>query len=186
MKRRFTIIIMTLIVLVLLLVGCTRASTNIEDYMNTGKRIDANAKDVMPSIEDLQVYEDVSFVYTNISLYVFESDSFVLDVKYDAKTYEKEKANVVANYNFLAEPLASPVSEGEYLIPDVEFNVNSYTFKVVSGNDDDNTQFPKSFGMIATSDDELSIAYLYFHDFDLDMISNGMEDFVADNFEYEF
>lgn len=60
----------------------------------------------------------------------------------------------------------------EILNPEYEFSINSYTFKVVAGNGKGNTQFPKSFGMIETSERKKSIAYLYFYDTDLDIIGS--------------
>ena len=46
--------------------------------------------------------------------------------------------------------------------------------------------YPKSFGMIGTSDEKKRIAYLYFYDFDLDVGEANMAQFVKDYFDYEF
>ena len=62
----------------------------------------------------------------------------------------------------------------------------SYVFQVLEGDG-----YPKSFGMIDTSDELERIAYLYFYDFDLDIIgepddNNRMSKFVESYFDYEF
>ncbi|MFR5172590.1 MAG: hypothetical protein ACLTD6_15570, partial [Clostridium paraputrificum] len=78
-----------------------------------------------------------------------------------------------------------------FLIPENEFKVNSYTFRVASGNESYTADYPKSFGMVGTSDDKKSIAYLYFYDSDLDYISKkdnrtSMLEFIKEHFDYDF
>ncbi|UOQ49824.1 hypothetical protein MUN88_07050 [Gracilibacillus caseinilyticus] len=171
--------------------GCGQtSSTAIDDYLNTGTRLDEHAKDMMPALDDLLEYEDVEYVYTHKRILLFQAHSVALIVQYDEETYEGAKEKLADHYTFLNHEISSDHSE-ETIIPDYEFAINSYTFKVAKGNEESHTHYPKSFGMIATSDEKQRIAYLYFYDFDLDYIgdeegSNAMVDFVKDYFDYDF
>jgi len=162
-----------------------------ENYLNTGKTIDSNAKDIMPELDDLPKYEDIKYRYTHKSLLIFESDSVALIVKYDDNTFESEKKKIDEQYTFLDKKIKSSFDESKYYIPEYEFSLKSYDFRVVDENDTSNTEFPKSFGMIGVSEDKKSIAYLYFYDSDLDYIGdedeeNPMANFIREYFKYKF
>lgn len=180
MKKRYFI---ALFAFILILAGCSRSSSNIGEYLNTGTPIDANSKEVMPSLTDLPEYQNIAYKYYHktILAFVFESDSVALIVKYDEETYKSEKNKLAEKYIFLDQKV------GEDIIPEYEFPYSGYDFKVVSGDEKGNTQYPKSFGMIGTSDEKKSIAYLYFYDGDLDYIGerndrHPMADFVREYF----
>ncbi|MDL4839868.1 hypothetical protein [Aquibacillus rhizosphaerae] len=182
-----TLLVITILIGVVFLFGKafgSDTSTDIEDYLNTGTNIDTRARDTMPALDNLPEYEDIEYRYTSKTMLLFQSNSVALIVTYDDKTYTKEKEKLAENYIFLTKKLNTSIAE-------YEFSVNSYIFNVVKGNEKDHTHFPKSFGMIGTSDEKQSIAYLYFHDFDLDYIGNEgdsspMTDFVNQHFDYDF
>lgn len=181
MRNKYLIVI--LIAFMLCITGCNKSSS-IENYLNSGTTIDINAKDIMPNLDELPEYENITYKYTHKTMLIFESDSVALIVKYDDETYQSEKNKLAENYIFLEDNV-------EDVIPEYEFSINSYTFKVVADNENSNTEFPKSFGMIGTSEEEKSIAYLYFYDYDLDYIGeeddrNPMANFVKEYFKYEF
>lgn len=189
MRRKYLIIIM--VVIILSITGCSRSSSNIKKYLNSGARIDTYAKDFMPAIEDLPKYKDISYRYKHKSIILFESDSMTLVVEYDDETYESEKEKLANKYNFLNEKIPSKYDEDLYFIPEYQFSINSYNFKVVEGNDKSKAEYPKSFGIIGTSDENKSIAYLYFYDQDLDYIgykeeTHPMANFVKQYFKYDF
>lgn len=148
--------------------GCTKTNTDIDDYLNSGKNIDEYAKKFMPPLEELPKYENIHYQHDNIKYAIFESDSMTLDVEYDEETYKKEKEKLDDNYEFLEDKV--PTFDGGYLIPENEFSVNSYEFRVVEDNSENGESYPKSFGMLGTSDEKNSIVYLYFFDFDIDYI----------------
>lgn len=191
MKKKYLIII--LITFILCITVYSKSRSNIKYYLNSGTSIDSIAKDIMPNLDDLPKYENIAYKYTHKSIILFQSDSVALVVKYDDKTYKSEKDKLAKKYTFLDHKITFNGSESEYIIPEYEFSVNSYTFKVVDEdvNGKGNTQFPKSFGMIGTSEKKNSIAYLYFYDTDLDLIGekndkNPMDDFVKHYFNYDF
>lgn len=182
MRKKYLIII--LIAIILCFNSCSKSSSNIKNYLNTGSTIDSYAKDIMPSLDDLPEYKDIEYKYTHKLMYIFQSDSVALIVNYDDKIYKSEKDKLAEKYTFLQE-------KDKGIIPEHEFSINSYTFRVVARNEKSNTHFPKSFGMIGTSEEKKSIAYLYFHDLDLDCIGGAdeehpMADFVKNYFDYDF
>lgn len=70
-------------------------------------------------------------------------------------------------------------------------NIENYLNSGTTIDTNSNIKFPKSFGMIGTSEEKKSIAYLYFYDFDLDYIGeknerDPMANFVKKYFEYDF
>ncbi|WFD08773.1 hypothetical protein [Tepidibacter hydrothermalis] len=182
MRKKYLIVIF--IALFFLFNSCSKSSSNIKNYLNTGTTIDSEAKDIMPNLDDLPEYKDIEYKYTHKSMYIFQSDSVALIVNYDDKIYKSEKDKLEEKYTFLEE-------KDKGIIPEHEFLINSYTFKVVARNEKSNTHYPKSFGMIGTSEEKKSIAYLYFYDFDLDCIGredeeHSMADFVNNYFDYNF
>jgi len=183
-------LIMTIITFVVFICGCSKSNTNMDTYLKSGEIIDSYAKDFMPDIKELSQYKDISYKYNKESILWYTSDAMTLVVEYDDETYKNEKEKLLDRYTFLSEKI--PFDEGGlYIIPEYEFSIDSYNFKVVEESDKDNTDYPKSFGMIGTSDEKRSIAYLYFYDFDLDYIGDkdeksSMANFVKKYFKYDF
>ena len=180
-KKFLFVTIWVIIPMLFAMTGCSKTSSIIEDYLNTGSEIDVHAKEMMPTLDNLPGYEEIEYKYTNKTILFFQSTSVALIVKYDDQTYESGKEKLAENYTFVTSATSDVTGTSEY-----EFSINSYTFKIVGGN-----EFPKSFGMIGTSDEKQSIAYLYFYDFDLDNIgeeddSNPMPNFVNQYFDYDF
>jgi hypothetical protein len=189
MKDKHLIILM--IVLILGLTGCSKSSTNIKKYLNSGAKIDTYAKDFMPALEDLPKSQDIAYKYNHIPALLSDIDTIVLVVEYDDETYKSEKEKLTSNYNFLTKKVPSIYSKDRYFIPEYEFSMNGYEFKVVEGSDKSKAEYPKYFGMIATSDEKKSISYLYFYDHELDYIGEKdekrpMANFVNKYFRYDF
>ncbi|MEW9079594.1 hypothetical protein [Terrisporobacter glycolicus] len=187
-KKFLTFIVITF---VFCITSCSNSSLSIENYLNSGTSIDSKAKDIMPELEDLSEYEDIKYKYTHKSVLIFESHSVALVVSYNDNTFESEKEKIDEQYTFLDKKIKSSFDESKYYIPEYEFSVDSYAFRVVDESDTSNTEFPKSFGMIGISEEKKSIAYLYFYDGDLDYIGdenekNPMANFVRKYFKYNF
>ena len=143
----------------------------------------------MPAIEDLPEHQDISYKYNNFSVVLFETDTITLEVDYDEEIYEKEKEKLTQIYKFLDQKVVSKSDESKYYIPEYEFSINSYSFRVVDENDNYKAQYPKSFGIIGTSDEKKSIVYLYIYDEDLDYIEEdnegSMTNFVKKYFKFD-
>ena len=187
LKRQHVSVIKLLVMMTvaLLLTGCSKTSTDIDEYLNTGTTMDAEAKDVMPILDELPTYRDIDYLHTQKKIFLFEANSVVLVVEYDTQTYESEKGKLAEDFaNSKLEATSETTDDTSR--PSVEFSLNSYVFRVLEGNG-----YPKSFGMIGTSDEHQRIAYLYFYDSDLDKIGesddrNNMSKFVKSYFDYDF
>ena len=189
MRKKYLIVM--LITFILCITGCSNSSSNVENYLNSGASIDSKAKDIMPELEDLPKYENIEYKYTHKSMLIFESHSVALIVGYDDNTFESEKEKLDKQYTFLDEKIKSDFDKSKYYIPEYEFSVESYDFRVIDEKGTSNTEFPKSFGLIGISEEKKSIAYLYFYDEDLDYIreeneKNPMSNFIKEYFKYDF
>ena len=187
-KRCFMVI---LIISIFCMTGCSSTNSNIKNYLKSGEIIDSRAKDIMPDIDELPKYEDIEYRYTHKSILFFSSDSVALVVSYDDSTFDSEKEKIDKQYTFLDKEINADYDITKYNIPEFEFEVNSYAFRVIDKDGTPNTEYPKSFGMIGISEKKKSIAYLYFYDSDLDYIGDGneknpMSNFVKDYFHYKF
>jgi len=112
----------------------------------------------------------------------------LLVISYDEETYISEKKRIEESTDFLEEVVFTTDDVVSYFLPEPEFSINSYHFRVVKS---DLGYYPKYFGMIATSDEKNTIAYLYFKDGDLDVISinrkeGEMKKFVEEYFKYDW
>jgi hypothetical protein len=188
MRKKYLFIL--IIVLILSFTACNKSSTNVKKYLNSGGKIDTYAKSFMPAINDLPKYQDMSYKYNRFSSILSDTDTMTLAVHYDEETYKKEKEKLEEKYRYLEQKVVSDFDKSKYYIPDYEFSINSYNFRVANGNDNYSAKYPKSFAMLGTSDEKKSIAYLYFYDYDLDYIENDSENpmgkFVKKYFKYDF
>ncbi|HCW52748.1 MAG TPA: hypothetical protein DG753_03195 [Clostridium sp.] len=177
--------------LLLSLTGCSMTkSRSSEKYLNSGKMIDIPAKKFMPDLDMLPIDYGTYYKYNHIYRIIFETDTLTLVVNYSEETYTKEKERLLKEYKYLDHKVISDLDSEKYYIPEYEFKVSTYDFKVADQSETYKDQYPKSFGMIGFSDENKSIAYLYFYDTDLDYISRDnespMSDFVKKYFKYDF
>ncbi|MGM9972981.1 MAG: hypothetical protein ACI33K_02925 [Clostridiaceae bacterium] len=188
MRNKYLLILC--IFLILGFTGCSKSNTDIKQYLNSGNIIDKPAKEFMPSIENLPKYKAISYNFNSNSKIFLKSEAITLVVQYDGETYEKEKERLTKAYKFLEEKAASDPEEIRYYVPEHEFSISNFDFKVADNNHNYKADYPKSFGMVGTSDMKRSIAYLYFYDSDLDSIEDDTEEpmasFVKEYFKYEF
>ena len=164
-KRTRVIIILScvFISLVLVMIGIVPiySSRSLRDYESRRVRYRFSAE-VMPEISTLPESLKIEYRYRFFLLFPWASESMLLVVTYDRDTFEKELARIEREYDFLDAPA---FWMGGPAIPQYEFTINSFTFRVLA-----NMRYPKDFGIIAYSDDRNSIAYLYFFGPDLDVI----------------
>ena len=164
-------------------------NTDIQNYLVTDSNLYEEARYMMPILENLPKYIDIDYKYTKKRLFIFVSHSVVLSIQYDDETYKSEKEKLEETYEFLNKENIGFKQKGAPVPPHYEFSINTYTFRIVEevkANEGYSMDYPKSFGMIGTSDEKKRIAYLYFYDFDLDVGEANMEQFVKTYFDYEF
>jgi len=183
-------VVLALFILVFVLSFGTNLSSDMDKYeeRRMGYRYASN---VLPDLNNLPEYEEIEHEYRLKNVLFFQSETLLLVVTYDEQTYFEEKEKLAA-----LPYLDSPIEEeerGYYLIPEHEFSINTFDFKVLASeetNEESRFEYPKYFGMIGVSDEKKSIAYLYFCDVDLDYISEepqgAMREFVETYFKYNW
>lgn len=168
-------------VLCLFLTGCDSAgqlTVDIHRYEEDCAAV-RNAADFMPSLDSLGSYERVRYSYhiECISyLMGFYSHGLALFVTYDEGNYAVQKALAPLRYHFLEEP----VKRGEdYLLPLTEFDYRGYSLRVIPDADYIDHCACKSFAMLGVNEALRTVVYLYFYDFDIDLIAKENDDLEA-------
>ena len=186
----FLSIILSMIVFVISAVWYLYFSTTVRNRLgdyesrttNFTAYSDLHPTDVLPKLDDLPEYVDISYQYRLKRMFLWSAETLRLVVTYDKETYEEEKKKL-EDKNYLDHVVKAEYSDeslNRFLIPEFEFSVNSYNFRILESED-----YPHTIGFIATSDEKNSIAYLYFYDYYLDFIAS-MEPFIKDYFRYKW
>lgn len=160
-------------------------NNNIDDYVKRSSMY-TYSKQVMPSLVNLPKYKKIYYEFRG-NQYGYETETMLLAVTYDKKTYISEKSKL-KNYQFLSHSVLETLLTDRkyYAIPEYEFSINKFTFKVLNNHD-----YPHNFGMIVTSDSEDTVVYMYFSDPSFDYISKNetkgqMKSFVLDYYKYNW
>ena len=150
--------------LILTLSGCFSQSK----FSQNPEKYDAFAQkdDVMPATDEV---EDSFAVYPfyHHDGFIFEWNSYTLIAQYDAETYEKKIGEINDSYVFEEEVLQDHTKEHK-LNP--EFSVGDYRFRLLDV-ETYSCFFPESY-FIGMNDTEHKIAYIYFDDYDLDVVES--------------
>lgn len=88
--------------------------------------------------------------------------STLLRVTYNQSAYQEEKTSIDQKYDFLDD--SNQETEASYAIPAAYFSINDYDFRVIDPSGDEFDNFPNEIGMIAISDKDRTIVYLYCYD----------------------
>jgi hypothetical protein len=196
MKNLYISIIIT--VLCFWLIGCfTSTRNNLDDYNTRLKELSC-PQQVMPALGDLPPYEKIYYQYRRTTIFplLFYAQTMLLVVTYNEETYQIETSKI-HNYHYLDEAVFSIGTVGAskdnvfYKLPEPEFQINSFNFRVLEANQTNDFLYPHYMGIIAASDEKNSIAYLYYDDQDLDYISKdktegAMVNFVKKYFKYRW
>ena len=162
MNRR-ALLIGVIFLLSLTLFGCGSVYTDRNEYQDYIDKM-PKADIYMPDLSTLPEYQSITVFY-----YERLGRSINLVITYSVESYESAKDTILSSYTYLDEPL---MESDFYLIPEVEFQYQSFTIKVVSNDDFD---YPEQFGMIGYSDSSYQITFLFFFDESLDRLSDSPE-----------
>lgn len=157
------------------LCGCSIMKTDMDTYSKM-----AVENDVMPTVNELGKYEDLKIKNYSHNMLFFNSEAYTVIAKYDDKEFEKQKAGIESNYKFSKDIIEFDVSDSK-LKP--EFTLDGFEFRVLSEAYSE-YGFPKDMYFIGINEDERKIAYIYFHDFDLDYI-DSFEEFLIEDCGWE-
>ena len=180
MKKIIVVLFVIVTLISVYFAACNRTDGNLKNYMD--KRNKIAAEDMMPELDSLPAYESITYRYQGRFRVIYDAQSILLVVTYDEDTYAEEKEEIEKQYVFLSKESFEPGYKDALTIPEYEFSINSFSFHVI---DSSGSMYPKFFGMIATSDQKHSVAYLYYNDVDLDYIDH-MTDFVHENYAYRW
>ena len=135
--------------------------------------------------EDMGGYTDLTFQIYHTSAFIFYSDASTSVVSYDEQNFAKQKQQIDEKYMFLKEPVKSEFNSSDYVIPEAEFDIGNWHFRVVDKGEKNN--YPKDINIIGINETEKKIAYIDFSDPDLDAIDTGkMKKFTKEYIGYKF
>lgn len=151
-----------------------------------------NASAFMPNLESLTDYTELHYSHKTVICSQFMgyvSDGFALFIQYDASVYEIKKAELLETTTFLDTPI---IRDDVYVLPVTEFVYKNYLIKVIPDVQYIDSCACKSFGLLGFDDENRSIVYCYYYDFDLDYIATKdespeteMRKFMDDVFEWK-
>lgn len=126
-----------------------------------------------PDIDDFGKYSNIDFKFFRKHMLFFRSDSYTLISSYNKDTYLKEKEEFKSSYAFYNEPICNDpdLSLNVYKLKP-HFSIDGYEFSVISSVDAD---FPHDIYFWGFNDNENKIAFIYYHNFDLDYIESFEE-----------
>ena len=159
-----------------------------EEYRNKVGSAYGTAKGLLPPVDELGNYETVQFAYKQVAYFFFQSEGISLFLDYNEENYALAKSYVEENYTFIDD--SDTVAKADYKyyqFPVASFEYKEYSFRIaptpqVSESSEEPYYMCKSFVMIGYNESLLSVAYLYFYDFDIDYLycSDGSSGKVED------
>ena len=137
----------------------------------------------VPKIDELGKYNDIEFKYYRKNMLMFFSDAYILKVSYDAENYQKEKEDFLKNYVYETENLIDYYGDGCSNEPN--FEMDTYSFKVLSSREYGLQSYPHDIVFIGTSDEKHEIAIVYYFNSDLDYIDSSFPEFIKEECGWE-
>ncbi|MCM1115494.1 MAG: hypothetical protein NC397_08380 [Clostridium sp.] len=178
-KKIVCIVVSVLIILIIAL--CIIFSNN---YV---KKVDFEKDNYSSfSVSDFGNYESIYCQNSRTGSPLFHSDCSLVIASYSEVEFRNKLADC-NNYAFQNEIVWC--DETSYLLPDTEFDINDWSFRVLKGDN-----YPNIIDFIALNSVENKIAYLTFCDSDLDylctkednMNNDFMQKFILKHFKYDF
>ncbi len=137
----------------------------------------------VPKIDELGKYNNMEFKYYRQNMLMFFSNAYILKVSYDAENYQKEKEDFLKNYVYETENLNDYGGYGSSNEPN--FEMDTYSFKVLSSNEYGLQSYPHHIVFIGTSDEKYEIAIVCYFNSDLDYINSSFPEFIKEECGWE-
>ncbi len=144
-------------------------SYNVEKYNEVLESVD-----VLPALDEIGNYEDLYFKHYHDRMLFFVSDAYTLKVSYDVQNYNKEKELLSEKFVYQTDTLRYNENEKE-----PHFQYDGFEFNVLDVNKYD-LMYPKKLVLVGFSDQKQEIAYVYYYDFDLDVIDTSFGEFLKE------
>ena len=130
----------------------------------------------LPRLSELEPCEDFRFNYTAIRHGIFQSHAYILIVTYNEADYGQRKTELENEYVYLTDTFWGG-GEAENHSP--EFDLDGFGFRAVQKGEEDRSDVKYMF-FVGASDERQEIAYIYYHDQDLDYIDYSLGEFLKD------
>ncbi len=141
---------------------------------------------VMPKLDLLQEYTDKKYRYYCHESFFYNSQAHTLLLTYEDDEYEKQKLAVQESYHFhegKIQQISADEIDSSFTLDGFEFNTLDFSGKY---SNDYKLQYPKSMCFIGFNNDMHQIVYIYFHDTELDFISDNLAEFIKDDCNWEY
>ena len=172
MKKLLLILLAT--VFLFSFVSCAMVSketSNSEKYEAYLSEV-AYSKDYMPSIDQCGEYVTATATYKSRTILLFDTSTVGLFITYDDVEYQKQIERIASEYAFFS-------ADDEALQSDCDAVVGEFSIRLVKTEYDLPTY--KMGLLIGTDHANSRICYLYYYDFDLDVLDD-LEEFIYDYF----
>ena len=133
----------------------------------------------LPSVDELGDYADLKFKFFHRDMALFESDAYVLKVTYGDDAFDQQKDSINNNY-VMQENVYENGAERE-----ASFTLDGFYFQMLSQSEYKPLYYPKTMAFIGISEEKNEIAYVFYHDMDLDSISNSFSEFLIKDCGWE-
>lgn len=136
----------------------------------------ASENHLMPTTDEIGDYSAVFTQYCINNYFPFRSDSYTLTAKYNENDYVLQKDRILKKYTFQSSDIAGDVNN--IIKPD--FDLDGFQFHTLSLSLS-KADFPKELYFIGFNDATSEIAYIYFYDPDIDVISAQFDRFIRND-----
>ena len=188
-------VLVILFVMVLLMFFSTTVKTKIKTYEKVKSDLPLS-QNVMPDLKMLPSHEDFFYQYRHKNALFFSSHSILVVVTYNEQTFQSEKKKIEQQFKFktvnMEDYYASNPEIAAGMIPDSlplsEFYLGDFYFKVLKTTDKTDSQPPNCMSMIAVSNHQKSIAYLYLEGYQSSIFGNitNMYYFIDAYYKYDW
>lgn len=171
MKKAFCLILA--ICCLLTLAGCTskKQTDDISKYSDYLAQV-YHSELYMPASSTLGTYSDIHLTSQRTIIAIFQTDTVGLFLSYDEDNYKSQKECILENYTFY-------LADDPGLESDPDACIDGYDIKLVKATYDLPTH--KMGLLIGINDSECKICYLYYYDFDLDILDD-LDHYIASYF----
>jgi hypothetical protein len=146
---------------------------------------------VMPQIAELPEYISIDYCFMSRITPLVTPQTIRLVITYEESIFIAERERILGERVFLDRVIRETQRVGDslsyterYVVPEYKFSVMCFNFRVL-----DNRYYgghfsgaPLRIGLIGFSEERNAVAYLQFHDFNSNVITGTMEEFVHRNF----
>lgn len=130
----------------------------------------------LPALSEVEPCASYRFNYTAKRMSIFQSHAYVLVASYDAEHYRQRVDALEDRYEYLTDAF---FGGGTAEDPQPEFELDGFRFRAVQEAGKDRADVKYIF-LVGTSDERQEIAYVYYHDQDLDYIDTTMGEFLEE------